>query len=331
MSSLNSVCQLISDAIWDEVDVSKDNKKAAISNLFAQCISLEAAREFIDENRLAVVIPEDLANAIKAEANLSVDDPRAGLAPGAEGVHWSEFTPEPTDNRYPFESRYPLDGDLNSKAIENLCVDDHRASLALEAEGVTWSDFTPEPTDSKNRNYSEDRTELGDELNSQLVERLYKDAIESHDQQVRAGGVLANATSADVELPLKVIKLGPLFAAEGLQMSRAVQPCFLSPELLCASVPAAPNISYQRSLPTIDGVKCVLTGAGPYAIARMCVNIISLQHIAPCRQRFQCDASCRYRPIVVRRLIDAPRRLPSMSTPRKDFYSRSPDSEDGDN
>ena len=67
--------KLISDAIWDEVDVSKDNKKAAISNLFAQCISLEAAREFIDENRLAVVIPEDLANAIKAEANLSVDDP----------------------------------------------------------------------------------------------------------------------------------------------------------------------------------------------------------------------------------------------------------------
>ena len=68
---------------------------------------------------MAVVIPEDLANAIQAEAHLSVDDPRAGLAPGAEGVHWSEFTPEPTDYN--------------------------------------------------NRNYSEDRTELGDELNSQLV------------------------------------------------------------------------------------------------------------------------------------------------------------------
>lgn len=212
---------------------------------------------------MAVVIPEDLANAIQAEANLSVDDPRAGLAPGAEGV--------------------------------------------------TWSDFTPETTDSKNRNNSEDRTELGDKLNSQLVERLYKDAIESHDQQVRAGGVLANATSADVELPLKVIKLGPFFAAEGLQMPRAVQPCFLSPELFFASVPAAPNISYQRPLPTIDGVKCALT-AGPNAIACMCVNIISPQHTASCRQSVQGGISCRYRPIAVGRLIDAPQRLPPEKT-----------------
>ena len=56
--------KLISDAIWDEVDVSKDNKKAVSRTILTLCISLEAAREFIDENRLAVVIPEDLANAI---------------------------------------------------------------------------------------------------------------------------------------------------------------------------------------------------------------------------------------------------------------------------
>ena len=89
---------------------------AVFKEEFANAIQAEAAREFIDVNRLDVVIPEDLANAIQAEAN--------------------------------------------------SCVDDRRASLALEAEGVTWSDFTPEPTDSNNRNYSEDRTELGDDLNS---------------------------------------------------------------------------------------------------------------------------------------------------------------------
>ena len=162
-----------------------------------------------------------------------------------------------------------------------------------------------------NRDHTEDHSELGDDLPSTVVykmrkvenskidsadadeTRINKHAIDSHDQQVSAGGFLAKATSADVELPLKVIKLGPFFAAEGLQMSRAVQPCLLSPELLSASVPAAPNISYQRSLPiTIHGVKCVLT-AGPNAIARMCVNIISPRHTAPCCRSFQGDVSCR--------------------------------------
>ena len=119
MSSLDIVRQLISDAIWAEADVSKEFKLQQIDRMEDRCTSLETARVFITMRRLVVVIPEDLANAIQAEAN--------------------------------------------------SCVDDHRASLALEAEGVTWSDFTPEPTDSKNRNYSEDRTELGDELNSQLV------------------------------------------------------------------------------------------------------------------------------------------------------------------
>jgi hypothetical protein len=274
--------KLISDAIWDEVDVSKDNKWAKSGTVIAKCISLEAAREFIDVNRLAVVIPEDLANAIQAEANLSVDDPRAGLAPGAEGVTWSELK-------------------------------------------------NPEPTDNRNRDHTEDRTKSGDELPSAVVSttrtvenskidsadadetKIEKDAIDSHDQQVRAGGVLAKATSADVELPLKVIKLGPFFAAEALQMPRAVQPCFLSPELFFASVPAAPNISYQRPLPTIDGVKCALT-AGPNAIACICVNIISTQHTASCRQSVQGGISCRYRPIAVGRLIDAPQRLPPEKT-----------------
>ena len=34
----------------------------------------------------------------------------------------------------------------------------------------------------ENGDHSEDRTKLGDELNSQQVETLHKDAIESHDQ-----------------------------------------------------------------------------------------------------------------------------------------------------
>ena len=165
----------------------------------------------------------------------------------------------------------------------------------------------------KTRDHTEDRSELGDDLPSTVVYKMRKvenSKIDSAD----ADETRINATSADVELPLKVIKLGPFFAAEGLQMPRAVQPCFLSPELLFASVPAAPNISYQRSLPTtVHGVKCALT-AGPNAIACMCVNIISPQHIASCRQSIQGDVSCRYIPIAVGRLIDAPQRLPPEKT-----------------
>jgi hypothetical protein len=138
----------------------------------------------------------------------------------------------------------------------------------------------------ENRDHLEDRTKMGDELNSQLVEKLHKEAIESHDQKVSEGGVLANATSDDVVWPLNVIKLGPFeaartyfFAAEGPQTPRATQACFLSPELLSESVPAAPNISSRRCLPNTDGVKGVLT-AGPNSIACMCVNTIS-PHISP--------------------------------------------------
>ena len=190
-------------------------------------------------NRLDVVIPEDLANAIQAEANSCVDDRRASLALEAEGVTCSKFTPEPTDNKYPFESRYPLGGDLTSKATRDHSEDriklgDEFTSTVVDTPRKVEISKIDSADADETRNYSEDRTESGDELNSQLVERLYKDAIESHDQKVGAGGVLANATSADVDLPL----------------NGAVQPCHLSPELLSVSVPAAPNISYQRSLPT---------------------------------------------------------------------------------
>ena len=46
----------------------------------------------------------------------------------------------------------------------------------------------------------------------------------------------------------------------------------------------------------------------------MCVNIISPQHTASCRQSVQGGISCRYRPIAVGRLIDAPQRLPPEKT-----------------
>ena len=119
MSSLFLVRKLISDAIWDRENVSDELKLTVSDRIDVMCTSLETARVFITMRRLVVVIPEDLANALQAEANLSVDDPRAGLAPEAEGVHWSEFTPEPTDYN--------------------------------------------------NRNYSEDRTKMGDELPSAVV------------------------------------------------------------------------------------------------------------------------------------------------------------------
>jgi hypothetical protein len=317
MNSLFLVRKLISDFILDKENISGDTKLWVSSYLSsciaAECTSLETARVFITMCRLEVAIPEDLANALQAEANLSVDDPRAGLAQGAEGVHWSEFTPEPTDKKNrnscvgdpraslaleadPTDNTaFPRElADVN-EAKATTCVDDPRAGLAPGAEGVHWSEFPPEPTDyiypfesrypldgdltsKATRDHSEDCTKLGDDLTSTVVNTMRKveiskfdsadadetsidkDAIDSHDQKVSAGGFLASATSIDVELPLKVLELGPFFAAEGLQMPRAVQPRLLSPEHLSASVPAAPNISYQRSLPTIDGVKCALKG-----------------------------------------------------------------------
>ena len=126
---------------------------------------------------------------------------------------------------------------------------------------------------------------------------MNKGAIDMHDKDCSADGALADETGAKTKhfLPLDIIpcmavKLPP----DVIKLPRAVHACLLSPELLSVSVPAAPNISYQCSLPTIDGVKRVLT-AGPNALA------------------------CGYRPIVVGRLIDAPRRLLPMSTTRKDF------------
>ena len=132
MSSLNIVCQLISDAIWNNEKISEDTKMTVSDRIDVMCTSLETARVFITRRRLVVVIPEDLANAIQAEASSCVDDPRAGLALGAEGVHWTEITPEPTDFRYPFESRYPSGGDLNSKALEKLRRDE-RTKLDSDA------------------------------------------------------------------------------------------------------------------------------------------------------------------------------------------------------
>ena len=101
-SLLDSVRKLISDAIWDEVDVSEDTKMRVSNCIETECTSLEKARVFITKRRLVVVLPEDLANANQAEANLNlcVDDHRDNLALEAEGLIWSDITPEPTNRLF---------------------------------------------------------------------------------------------------------------------------------------------------------------------------------------------------------------------------------------
>jgi hypothetical protein len=213
MSSINIVRQLVSDAIWNNETISENTKMKACDRIDIRCTSLETARVFITMRRLVVVLMADLTNAIQEEEILCVDDHQANLALVAKGVICSDLIPEPTDD----------------KKIK-ICVDDHRANLALEAEGVLLSDLTPEPTDYETRDHSEDCTKLGDDLTSTVVNTMRKveiskfdsadaeetnidkDAIDSHDQKVSAGGFLASATSADVELPLKVLELGPFFA-----------------------------------------------------------------------------------------------------------------------
>ena len=46
-----------------------------------------------------MVLMEDLANAIQAEAILCVDDHQANLALVAKGVICSDLIPEPTDDK----------------------------------------------------------------------------------------------------------------------------------------------------------------------------------------------------------------------------------------
>ena len=274
MSSLDIVRQLISDAIWAEADVSKGNKLQQIDRMEDRCINLETARVFISRRRLVVVIPEDLANAIQAEAKAEtfVKD-GVKMTPEVSSEHWSQYTPGLDDARYPLEDRIKLNGNLTPKAVEKLGKDE-KLKIDLDA----------------------------------LRPMMNKGAIDMHDKDCSADGALAEETDAKTKhfspldiIPCMAVKLPP----DVIKLSRAVHACLLSPEHLSESVPAAPNISYQCSLPTIDGVKRVLT-AGPNALA------------------------CRYRPIVVGRLIDAPRRLIPMSTTRKDFSSCSPDSEVGD-
>ena len=96
-SLLDSVRKLISDAIWDEVDVSEEIKMRVSNCIETECTSLEKARVFITKRRLVVVLPEDLANANQAEENSCVGDPRAGLALEADPTDNTAFPRELAD------------------------------------------------------------------------------------------------------------------------------------------------------------------------------------------------------------------------------------------
>ena len=99
MSSLNIVRQLISDAIWNNKNISENTKMKACDRIDIRYTSLETTRVFITMRRLVVVLMEDLANAIQAEAILCVDDHQATLALVAKGVICSDLIPEPTDDK----------------------------------------------------------------------------------------------------------------------------------------------------------------------------------------------------------------------------------------
>ena len=76
-----------------------------------QCTSLEAARKFIRMCNLDVVIPEDLANAIPAEADI-IDNHGVKMTPEVSREHWSQPTPASGDCRYPLEDRIKMIGNL---------------------------------------------------------------------------------------------------------------------------------------------------------------------------------------------------------------------------
>jgi len=245
---LASVRRLIGVAIrTDDTDVKYQlaarMEAHILALIVAECITMECGIDNMVYFRLAVFKGE-FANAIQAEAEM-IDNHGVKMVPEVSREHWSQSTPASGDCRYPLEYRIKMIGDLPSKAVEKLGKDEE-LKIDLDA----------------------------------LRPMTNKGAIDMHDKDCSADGALAEETDAKTKhfLPLDIIpcmavKLPP----DVIKLPRAVHACLLSPELLSVSVPAAPNISYQCSLPTIDGVKCVLT-AGPIALA------------------------CRYRPIVVGRL-----------------------------
>ena len=95
------------------VSLNQGQKITQVSLIVGECTSQEAARKFIRMHNLDVVIPEDLANAIQAEAEIIVKD-GVKMAPEVSCEHWSQFTPELDDYRYPLEDRIKMIGNLTS-------------------------------------------------------------------------------------------------------------------------------------------------------------------------------------------------------------------------
>jgi hypothetical protein len=80
---------------------------------------------------LGVVIPEDLVNAIPAEADI-IDNHGVKMVPEVSREHWSQPTPASGDCRYPLEDRIKMIGDLPSKAVEKLGKDE-KLKIDLDA------------------------------------------------------------------------------------------------------------------------------------------------------------------------------------------------------
>ena len=123
MSALDSIHLFISDFINADVGLDR-GQKITLVNLFEESsTSLEAARKFIRTRNLDVVIPEDFANAIPAEADI-IDNHGVKMVPEVSREHWSQSTPASGDCRYPLEVRIKMIGDLPSKAVEKLGKDE---------------------------------------------------------------------------------------------------------------------------------------------------------------------------------------------------------------
>ena len=124
-----------------------------------------------------VVIPEDFANAIPAEADI-IDNHGVKMVPEVSREHWSQSTPASGDCRYPLEVRIKMIGDLPSKAVEKLGKDE-KLKINLDV----------------------------------LRPMMNKGAIDMHDNDCSADGALAEETDAETKhsLPLDII---PCMAVE---------------------------------------------------------------------------------------------------------------------
>ena len=146
MSSLDHINFLIRDFINAMEDLNQGQKTTTVSLIEKRCTSLAAARKFIRMRNLDVVIPEDLANAIPAEADI-IDNHGVKINPEVSREHWSQSTPALGDCRDHSEDCTKSGDELTSTVVDTMRkVEISKFDSAYET-----------------RDHSEDRTKLGDE------------------------------------------------------------------------------------------------------------------------------------------------------------------------